>query len=132
MPYSYTGPMKGTTTQEQAGHAVLAWTFGLEIGDVHIIPDDGCAGMVKILSWDEFDEPLLRARALTTLAGEVTEEIRTGTPADWSEFRSTPGALLVDVCPEDGAVHRLGTWRDRTTSRRIGSAGSLCRTHSRR
>ena len=79
----------------EAGHAVLAWTYGLKFSRVSIVGTEDYQGVVK------FDSPgvvrtddtaFIEAHALNNLAGEVAVEILTGTPPDWGESFGVDGA----------------------------------------
>lgn len=105
----------------EAGHAVLAWTFGLEIERISTVSTDTSRGKTTICSWEgvtgyhwfDAEGALLRAHGLTLLAGEVAVEILSGVPIDWDEHADYEGSdidLYKDHCDEYG-------WPDRTEGR---------------
>lgn len=87
----------------------MAWTFGLDFERVSIVPTEGWRGALRMGSRDEdmndFGNDLLRARALTTLAGEVAAETLTGMAIDWGEWLDHPGS---DIDQYTGLADHLG------------------------
>ena len=87
----------------------MAWTFGLDFERVSIVPTEEWRGALRMGSRDEdmndFDNDLLRARALTTLAGEVAAETLTGMAMDWGEWLDHPGS---DIDQYIGLADHLG------------------------
>lgn len=96
----------------EAGHAVLAWTFGLVFERVSIVPTEDYSGVVMMdfsgAVMNEYDTEVLRARALTLLAGPVAVEILTGTSTDWGEWWGHPGT---DIDEYKELALRLG-WHE--------------------
>ena len=107
MSESEAGLERECTAYHEAGHAVMAWTFGLEFERVSIVPTEEWSGVVSVNTegLSEFDEEVLGALALTTLAGEVAAEIHTGTPIDWGKWL---GQMGTDVEGYKDLALRLG------------------------
>ena len=89
----------------EAGHAVVAWVFGLDIERVSIGSSEEYLGIMRGGSFDEDDYNVLEAHALTTLAGEVAVEILTGASVDWGQWWGSSGS---DIDSYTGIAHRLG------------------------
>ena len=102
----------------EAGHAVIAWTFGLEVASASIVPGEDWLGRITVvvegLTGDPYhDTPqyeVFRAHALTLLAGEVAAEMVSGVPIVWGEFVYGGGSDF-DKYVDD--AERLG-WYDTT------------------